>query len=180
MRSYPFPLAAALILAACASQAAERPPAVQPSRNQLDSRAKKIWTNDDMAELRSRALISIVGQEPGPTPASEQVPAVGVTPAFPAYDSRLDDPDWYAKTAAALQAELDHRTADLQQQQRALTLAKDRVTQPGVSLNDPSVGVTPAAGLELLQSRVQEVQDQLDELADLARQHSIPPGVLRS
>jgi hypothetical protein len=180
MRKHPFPLAAAFILAACASHAAEKPRAAQPARNQLDRQAKKVWTNDDMAELRSRALISIVGQEPGQMPASAPAPAVGAAPSFPAYDSRLDDPDWYAKTAATLQAELDQRTGDLQQERRAITLAKDRVSQPGVSLDDPSVGVTPAAALELLQSRVQEIQDQLDELADLARQHQIPPGDLRS
>jgi hypothetical protein len=40
--------------------------------------------------------------------------------------------------------------------------------------------VTPDAAVALLQAQVQEVQSQLDELSDLARQHDIPPGVLRS
>ena len=39
--------------------------------------------------------------------------------------------------------------------------------------------MTLAEGLANLQAQVQEVQNQLDELADLARQHDIPPGVLR-
>jgi hypothetical protein len=39
--------------------------------------------------------------------------------------------------------------------------------------------MTPAEGLANLQAQVQEVQNQLDELSDLARQHDIPPGVLR-
>jgi hypothetical protein len=58
--------------------------------------------------------------------------------------------------------------------------AKNRVTQPGVALDKPSAGLTPAQGLANLEARVQEIQDQLDELADLARQHDIPPGDLRS
>jgi hypothetical protein len=180
MRNYPFPLAAVLVLAAaCASQAAEKPRPARASQDHPQNAAKKVWTNDDMDQLRARGLISVVGQEPSQTAASEQAPPPATEASFPVYESRLDDPEWYTKTAAGLQAELDQREADLQQQQEALTLAKDRITQPGVNLNEPSVGVTPAAALEILQSRVQEIQSQLDELADLARLHDIPPGDLR-
>jgi len=59
-------------------------------------------------------------------------------------------------------------------------LAKERITQPGVAMNKPSVGVTPDAAIALLEAQVQEVQNQLDDLSDLARQHDIPPGDLRS
>jgi hypothetical protein len=180
MRNYPFPLAAVLVLAvACASQAAEKPRPAQASQEHPQNPAKKIWTNDDMGQLRERGLISIVGQEPAQAASPEQTAPPTSEPSFPVYESRLDDPEWYATTAAALQAELDQREADLQQQQEALVLAKDRITQPGVNLNEPSVGVTPAAALEVLQARVQETQSQLDELADLARRHDIPPGDLR-
>jgi len=180
MRNYPFPLAAVLVLAAaCASQAAEKPRPAQASQDHPQNPAKKVWTNDDMDQLRARSMISIVGQEPSQAAASEQATPSASEASFPVYESRLDDPEWYAQTAAALQAELDQREADLQQQQEALTLAKDRITQPGVNLDAPSVGVTPAAALEVLQARVQEIQSRLDELADLARQHDIPPGDLR-
>jgi hypothetical protein len=176
MRNYPFPLAAVLVLAmACASQAAEKPRPAQADQNH----PKKIWTNDDMDQLRARGLISIVGQEPAQAAAPEQTAASTSEASFPVYESRLDDPSWYAMTAAELQDELDKRMAELQQQQDAIALAKDRVTQPGINLEEPGVGVTPAAALEVLQARVQEIQSQLDELADLARQHDIPPGVLR-
>ena len=69
--------------------------------------------------------------------------------------------------------------ADLQQLQEALTLAKDRVTQPGIAMDKPNLAVTPAAALPILQARVQEIESQLDDLADLARQHNIPSGALR-
>jgi len=39
--------------------------------------------------------------------------------------------------------------------------------------------VTPDAALAILQAQVDEVQNQLDDLSDLARQNNIPPGVLR-
>jgi hypothetical protein len=180
MRNYPFPLAAVLVLAAaCASQAAEKPRPAQASQDHPQNPAKKIWTNDDMDQLRARGLISVVGQAPSQAAPSEQATPPASEASFPVYESRLDDPEWYAQAAAALQAELDQRQADLQQEQEALVLAKDRITQPGLNLDAPSVGVTPAAALEILQARVEEIQSRLDELADLARRHDIPPGDLR-
>ena len=177
MRTYYFPLAAALVLlVACSSKAAEKPRPAQGNQNQ----PKKVWTNDDMDDLRARGLISIVGQEPAaPAAAGAQSPATQEGPPYPVYESRLDDPEWYAEKAAELQAELDRRAADLQQEQEALAQAKDRITQPGVALDKPSIGVTPDAALAIFQAQVDEVQSQLDELADLARQHDIEPGVLR-
>src|ERR1700739_3240879 len=120
MRNYPFPLAAVLVFAAAvASPAAKKPRPAQASQNHPQNPAKKVWTNDDMDQLRARSLISIVGQEPSQGAASEQTtPSAGEGPS-PVYESRLDDPEWYAQTAAALQAELDQREADLQQQQEA-------------------------------------------------------------
>ena len=175
MRNYPFPLAAALaLLIACSSQAAEKPRPAQSNQNQ----PKKVWTNDDMDQLRSRGLISIVGQ--GATEPATQAPTAPAEATFPVYASRLDDPTWYADRAADLQAELDRREAALREQQTAIALAVDRITEPGLALDKENAGVTPAAGLANLQAQVQETQSQLDELSDVARQHNIAPGVLRS
>ncbi len=164
------------LLFTCSLQAAEKP---RPKQSIQDP-SKKVWTNDDMAQLRSRGLISIVGQEAPPTGAS----AAGASATPPesisvTYESRLDDPSWYAGEAAYLQAELDKRTEALRRQQNALALAADRITQPGLSMDKPDAGVTPAAGIANLEAEVQDAQSQLDELSDLARQHNIEPGVLR-
>jgi hypothetical protein len=175
MRTYSFPLAAVLaLLIACSSQAAEKPRPAQANQNQ----PKKVWTNDDMDQLRARGLISIVGQEA--TAPATQAPAAPAEATFPVYASRLDDPTWYADQAADLRAELDRREAALREQQTAIALAVDRITEPGLSLDKDNAGVTPAAGLANLQAQVQETQSQLDELSDVARQHNIAPGVLRS
>lgn len=176
MRNYSFPLAAALaMLVAFSTQAAEKPRPAQGNQNQ----PKKVWTNEDLDQLRSRGLISIVGQEE--TASATQAPAAPAEAPFPVYASRLDDPTWYADKAADLQAELDMRVAALQQEQEALALAKeDRITQPGVAMDKPSIGITPDGAIALFEAQVQEVQNQLDELSDLARQHDIPQGVLRS
>jgi hypothetical protein len=179
MRAYPLPLAAVLAAAiSIPSRAAEKPRPAQQNQNQ----PKKVWTNEDLDQLRSRGLISIVGQETNESAAQRVTaqPAVPPSePTFPVYSSRLEDPDWYAQKAASLQAELDMREAALQQQQEALALAADRITQPGLSLEQPNAGVTPAAGIVVLEAQVQEVQSELDNLSDLARQNNIAPGVLR-
>ena len=176
MRKYLFALAAVFVASfAISSRAAEKPRLAQGNSSQ----PKKVWTNDDMPALRARGLISVVGQEP-PAPSPEQAEVAPEEPSFPVYESRLDDPDWYAEQAYDLQGELDDAIAALQQEQDALALAtNERITQPGVALDQPSLGVTPDAALALLQARVDEVQSQLDELSDLARRHDIEPGVLR-
>jgi hypothetical protein len=110
MRNHSFPLAAVLaLLIACSSHAAEKPRPPQGSQNQ----PKKVWTNEDMGQLRARGLISIVGQEPAQ--ATRPAPAAPAAVTFPAYASALDDPTWYAREAADLQAELNKREAALQQ-----------------------------------------------------------------
>jgi hypothetical protein len=178
MRTYIFPLAAVLALAiAIPSRAAEKPRPAQGNQNQT----KKVWTNDDMDQLRSRGLISIVGpavNEAATTAAAAVAPAPA-EPAIPIYNSRLEDPEWYAEKAADLQAELDQREAALQEQQMAMAQAVDRITQSGVAMDKPTIGVTPQAALAILEAQVGEIQSQLDELSDLARQNNIPPGVLR-
>ena len=174
MRTYSIPTAVVLVLAfAFSSRAAEKPrPAKAPQ-----AQPRKVWTNEDLDQLRSRGLISIVGQE---APASAQAPTASAEETFPAYASRLDDPQWYSDKAADLQAELDKRQAALQTQETAIAQAVDqRITEPGLSLVKENAGVTPAAGVANLQAAVQEVQNQLDELSDLARQHNIAPGALR-
>jgi hypothetical protein len=178
MRKLYFSIAAVItIFLACSSQAAEKPRPAPDNQTQ----PKKVWTNEDMDQLRARGLISIVGQEPTATPVQNAQTTAGAPEAvYPVYESRLDDPTWYADKAADLRDELDRRETALNEQLTAIALAADRITQPGVALDKPSVGVTPEAGVQLLQEKVQEVQNQLDELSDLARQHDIAPGVLRS
>lgn len=168
MRTFHFSLATALALAiAIPSLAAGKPRPAQANSNQ----PKKVWTNEDMDQLRARGLISIVG------PALNE--AAPPSTNAPVYASRLQDPEWYAQQAADLQAELDKRAADLHDAQAALAQAANGVTQPGIDMGKGNVGVTPEAGIAILQAEAQEIQRQLDELSDLARQNNISPGALR-
>jgi hypothetical protein len=171
MRTFHFSLATVLALAiAIPSLAAEKPRPAQANPNQ----PKKVWTNEDMDQLRARGLISIVGLQ-----ANEAAVPSAETTSLQVYSSRLQDPGWYAQQAADLQAELDKHGADLRDAQAALAQASNGVTQPGVDMGKGNVGVTPEAGIAILQAEALEIQRQLDELSDLARQNNISPGVLR-
>ena len=54
-----------------------------------------------------------------------------------------------------------------------------RRTTGGISLDAGDIGITPEAGIEILQQRVNETQTELDALQDLARRQGIAPGTLR-
>ena len=174
MKKLFFPIAAVVsIFVAIPSQAAGKPNSAKADQTQ----PVKVWTNQDLDQLRSRGLLSIVGQES--SAATAQSAPTATEPTHPVYESRLDDPAWYADQAAGLRAELDQREAALNEQLTTMVLAVDRITQPGIALDEPSVGVTPEAAVHVLQERIQDVQNQLDGLSDLAHRHGIEPGVLR-
>jgi len=122
-------------------------------------RAPLVWTNEDLERLRGLGLISVVG---------------------PAPHVRTQDPEWYAEQAAKLQAELESREAELHQYRQALEDARNLKTMAGgINLDEGDVGITPEAGMEILQQRVEEARTELEALEDLARRNDIPPGILR-
>jgi len=153
-----------LISVAIPLRAANRPRAGTDSQNTV------VWTNDDLERLHNLGLICIVGRmnEETPKPASLPQPYV-----------RTQDPGWYAEQAARLRDELEHRQAQLRGYQQALEDAQGlRKTTGGINLDEGDTGITPEAGIEILQQRVSETQSELDALEDLARRNDIPPGAL--
>ena len=155
----------AVVSAAIPLRVANRPHAGTDSQNPM------VWTNDDLEKLHSLGLISIVGRidEERPTSASVLSPYV-----------KTQDPEWYAERAAKLRDELERRRAQLREYRRALEDARSlRKTTGGINLDDGDIGMTPQAGIEILQQRVNEAQAELDALQDLARRDDIPPGTVR-
>jgi hypothetical protein len=168
--SLPLMIALAIAIAAIPAGAAEAAESAQAQRG------RRVWTTDDMDDLRARGLISIVG------PAADAAPAAAaVAPAEASrYNSRMQDPVWYADQAAALQAQLAERMAALLLARQNLVQARSlRQTTGGINLAEANAGITPEEGLLVLEGRVGEVQSQLEELADFARRNYIPPGLLR-
>jgi hypothetical protein len=90
------------------------------------------------------------------------------------------DPAWYVAQAARLRDELERRRAQLNRYSQAIEDTRTLETMTGgINLNDGDVGITPEAGIEILQQRVSETQTHLDALEDLARHNDMPPGTVR-
>jgi hypothetical protein len=136
-----------------------------------DRQNKVVWTDDDLERLHNLGLICIVGPSNEETPNSAPQPQPYV---------KTQDPEWYAEQAAQLRNELERRQAQLDGYRRAIEDAKDlKTTTGGINLDDGELGITPEAGIEILQERVNDTQASLDALEDLARRNDIEPGTLR-
>ncbi len=160
-----FTVSLALLCAAIPLRAADRPHAGTDTRNTV------VWTNDGLQRLHDLGLICIVGRMDEEQPTSTSVPQPYV---------KTQDPGWYAGQAAKLRDELERRKAQLGGYRQAIEDARSLKTiTGGINLDDGDIGITPEAGIEILQQRVNETQTELDELEDLARRNDIPPGTLR-
>ena len=167
-RHLTFSLAISITLSALAipMRAANKPRAGETEKTTV------LWTNEGLEKLRPLGVISIVGQQD-----TKQGPTATAMPA--PYD-KTQDPEWYAERAAKLRDELELRQAQLTEYQQALKDARSlRETTGGINLDHGDIGITPEAGIEILQQRVSETQSELDALEDLARHNDIPPGTLR-
>jgi len=155
----------ALVSVAIPLRAANRPHAGRDRQNSA------VWTNDDLEKLHDLGLISIVG----PTDKEGSTSETALGPYVIIHDRQ-----WYAEQSAKLHAELERRETRLRQYRQALEDARSlRTTTGGINLNEGDIGITPEAGIEILQRRVREEQAELDALEDLARRHDVPPGALR-
>jgi hypothetical protein len=136
-----------------------------------DRQNKVVWSDDDLERLHDLGLICIVGQINEETPKAAPQPRPYV---------KTQDPDWYADQAAQLRDELERRRAELDGYRQAIEDARDLKTPTGgINLDDGDISITPEAGIEILQERVNEAQADLDALEELARRNDIEPGTLR-
>lgn len=136
-----------------------------------DRQRPAVWTNDDLKSLHARGLISIVGRMDEETPKPASLPELYV---------KAQDPEWYAAQAAKLRDELEQRQAQLGEYRLALDEARNlKGTAGGLSFDNGDIGITPEAGIQILQEGVNEAQTELDALEDLARHEDVPPGTLR-
>jgi hypothetical protein len=166
-RYLPFSLAISMTMSTLAIplRAASKPRAGKTDR------ATVLWTNEDLEKLSGLGLISVVGQAPEEATAAAAAPSPHL---------ETQDPQWYAEQASKLQAELERRESRLQQYRQALEDVRSlKIMTGGIDLERGDIGITPEAGIGILQRRVYEMQGELDDLEDLARHNDIPPGTLR-
>jgi len=139
---------------------------------------KKVWTNDDVDELRDQGAggISVMGPAAAPatTPAQKATakPAAGA-PKIP----NEKDPEWYRKQLAPLYDKLSQISDQIAAAQSAVN--GDSRGDSGVSMGARAPAGTPQEQVVALQKEQQDVQSKIDALLDQARHNDIAPGDLR-
>ena len=148
-------------------------PAKPPASPKPDTQ-KKVWTNDDVERLNPEFV-------PGRAPESGINSAVSVQSAPPAPVSVTpvdpqQDPRWYGQQVTALDAEL--AAIDSREEQLREFRSTSAGLPTGLVLNAPCEGITTDNLIAQLESRRQEIAQQIDALGDLARENNVPPGIL--
>ena len=153
-----------------------------PAASPKPDTQKKVWTNDDVERLNPEFVVDRPPQ--AGTSSAAEMPIFGVQPVRIALKSvaqraPLDpqqDPLWYGQQMTALNAELS--AIDDREEQLREFRSTSAGLPTGLVLNAPCGGITTDNLIARLESRRQEIAQQIDTLADLARQNSLPPGIL--
>jgi hypothetical protein len=187
----------AVAVPAQAAQSSQTAPPPQTANNSAQ-KPKKVWTNDDLAELRG-GVTSATAEVP-PADAGAQAPAA---PAEKAKDLPPEkDPKIYREKLDALRKQLADLDAKISGIQDALDHPIDgknaiklnqpspdfpqQDQQPGYQASRPSDSlygnqvVRPQDQLKVYQQKRDEIQQQIDTLEAQARDNGIPPGDTRS
>jgi hypothetical protein len=141
-------------------------PTQQPA-NTPQTTDKKVWTNDDVGDLRDHAPISTIGKnDPKPTKPAVKTPTT-------AQPSKAKE-KWYVDQIGALQAKIPPLNEKIQQLQAALN--GDQVDAPR------QYGWTKPDDwrdqLQRLQKQRDDRQAKISALEDQARHDGVAPNVL--
>lgn len=145
---------------------------------------KKVWTNDDIDQLRDSEAggISVVGNTPAPPSDATANQKGAGAPAKPgAAEPKVPkekDPEWYREQLTPLYAALSKINDQIAAAQSAVD--GDTRGDAGVSMNVRAPAGTPQEQLVALQKEQSAVQGKIDDLLDMARHNDIPPGDLPS
>lgn len=192
-------LALAFGAASALAQNAQAPPAQQAPEKPAPKppeKPKKVWTNDDLTDLRSSVQITTAAA----TPTSEGAAAEEDqgTAAAPGKEKPLPpekDPQYYKSKLVPLRKQRDDLDAKIKEIQGAInnpyegtnkiTLgqqapsAPSQGPQPSTRPDDSLYGnqvVKPKDQLALYQKQRDDVQQQIDDLESQARRNGIDPG----
>jgi hypothetical protein len=162
-----------------------QPPAAPTSAQQRPRRARKIWTNDDLEQLRSRAIVSVVGgartssageateetEAAAPEVDAEAAAGEEAAPAPPKEQTR----EHWQERLQPLRAEL----ARIEQQLQQLRRGRGQAASNAVDVMGGNPGVQVEDTIRQLERRRDQVQQQIADLQDEARRAGVPAGYVR-
>ena len=147
--------------------------------------AKKVFTNDDIDQMWPKQKITAADTRA--IPASSSAPrAQRASAANSLMTARVSeslspekDPLWYAQQASALSAELDAVSSEEANLRNFRANGAAPGPNTGMQLNAPCEGYTTDNAIAQLALHREEIEERLAELADMAQQNNMPPGILR-
>jgi hypothetical protein len=161
------------------------PPSQTETSNAPPAPQKKVWTNDDIDQIRNQGAggISVMGpaaptgtaatQRNTSEPPNSAAKPGAKAPALP----KEKDPAWYREQLAPLYTALDRINDQIAVAQSAVD--GDSRGDSGVSMGVRAPAGTPQEQVVALQKELADVQAKIDALLDMARHNDIEPGALR-
>jgi hypothetical protein len=154
-----------------ASTVAKNPaPVPQPRQDQ----SKKVYTNDDFGWYHPSTPASPSSQASAP---SSSEPGVAAEDEIVLPDPH-QDPQWYAQQVTSLENDLSAIESKEESLQQFRATSSGLPT--GLDLSAPVEAITTDGFISQLESRREEISQQLDDLADLARTNGLPPGTVNA
>ena len=170
MRVRIFAPALMLALAAAAAFAQTAP------SQEAKPKEKKVWTNDDVPDLRTRSHITVLGEtttESAPKGKEEKEKESAKTAAP---KDKTKDPKYYQERLAPLRAQLDQIDSRIKELQ---DYTAHPTTGSGMLLNQSNLSLSPQNEIDQLNQRRAKIQQQIDDIEDEARRNGIAAGDLR-
>ncbi len=162
-RAYQFPLTEVNLLATNeANRAGDKP-------------KRKVWTNDDLQNLKPGAPISVMG---GARPAASATGESGAAAAEGAAESApnpQDTREYWQERLKPLRDEL----AKIDQQLRQFRTGRGQAASNVIDINTNAGGIGVADTLQRLERRRTEIQQEITALQTEARRKGVPPGYVR-
>lgn len=148
-------------------------------------RRPKVWTNDDIEELKRRpGSISVLGTAAPPPAARAEGQEVeesadeggeaGEAPPQPK-EPKETDPEYWQKKLKPLRDEL----AQIDQQLQQLRSGQGQASSNALSVSGSNAGVDVADTIRRLEQRRAQVQQQIEDLQLEAKRKGIAPGAVR-
>jgi flagellar biosynthesis/type III secretory pathway chaperone len=161
------------------------PPTAPAPKVARPDREKKVYTNDDIDQMWPKP--QAVASDSQTYPASAYTPPVARRPAAvsrplstaSAPPSRENNPLWYAAQVESLYAELDSISSRAESLRDFRATGSDAGVTIGLQFDAPCEGITTDNAIEQLAIRRQEIEEQINELQDMALQNGVPPAVFQ-
>ena len=163
-RAYQFPLTEVNLLATNeANRAADKP-------------KRKVWTNDDLQNLKPGAPISVMGgAQPAATAAGEPGEPAAADGAAESAPNPEDTREYWQERLKPLREEL----AKIDQQSRQFRTGRGQAASNVIDINTNAGGISVADALQRLERRRAEIQQEITALQTEARRKGVPPGYVR-